>query len=179
MKPRYLSLLAATALATALGGALLPVMAQPMSGPGMMQGQPPNGPSGAMPGGGYGTGPGMMGGYGPGYGMGPGTMGGYGMGPMGMMGMMMGGYGPGYGGMGPGMMGGWAMGMGPFGLLDLKSDQIDKINSIQADLAKKQRSLMQQMLDSRAEAQKRVEAVLTKEQKEQLKRWGGYGMMGY
>jgi len=57
--------------------------------------------------GGYGMGPGMMGGYG--YGMGPGMMGnyGYGMGPG-----MMGGYG-GYG-MGPGMMGGYGgYGMGP------------------------------------------------------------------
>ena len=61
--------------------------------------------------GGYGMGPGMMGGYGGyGYGMGPGMMGGYGgygMGPG-----MMGGYG-GYG-MGPGMMGGYGgYGMGP------------------------------------------------------------------
>jgi hypothetical protein len=61
--------------------------------------------------GGYGMGPGMMGGRGYGYGMGPGMMGGrgygYGMGP-GMMG-------PGYGyGMGPGMMGrGYGYGMGP------------------------------------------------------------------
>jgi Cytochrome C oxidase, cbb3-type, subunit III len=54
--------------------------------------------------GGYGMGPGMMGGYG--YGMGPGMMGGYGygMGPG-----MMGGYGY---GMGPGMMGGYGYGMG-------------------------------------------------------------------
>jgi len=62
-------------------------------GPGMMGGY------------GYGMGPGMMGGYG-GYGMGPGMMGGHGMGP-GMMGYgmhhgMMGSYGC---GMGPGMMG--------------------------------------------------------------------------
>lgn len=45
---------------------------------------------------GYGMGPGMMGGYGPGYGMGPGMMGGYGPG-YGMGPGMMGGYGPGYG----------------------------------------------------------------------------------
>ena len=50
-------------------------------GPGMMGGYGP----------GYGMGPGMMG-YGQGYGMGPGMMGGYGMGPG-----MMGGFGPGYG----------------------------------------------------------------------------------
>ena len=60
---------------------------------------------GSYQGGGYGMGPGMMGGRGYGYGMGPGMMGGqgygygYGMGPG-----MMGGRGFGYG-MGPGMMG--------------------------------------------------------------------------
>jgi len=68
---------------------------------------------GAYQGGGYGMGPGMMGGRGYGYGMGPGMMGGqgygYGMGPG-----MMGGRGYGYG-MGPGMMGGrgYGYGMGP------------------------------------------------------------------
>jgi len=58
---------------------------------------------GSYQGGGYGMGPGMMGGPAYGYGMGPGMMGGrgygYGMGPG-----MMGGRGYGYG-MGPGMMG--------------------------------------------------------------------------
>lgn len=58
---------------------------------------------GSYQGGGYGMGPGMMGGQGYGYGMGPGMMGGrgygYGMGPG-----TMGGQGYGYG-MGPGMMG--------------------------------------------------------------------------
>ena len=76
--------------------------------------QPPQGsqPQQGVTGGyyGYGTGPGMTGGYG------PGMMGGYGygMGP-GMMGPgMMGGYGPGMmGGYGPGMMGGYGSGMGP------------------------------------------------------------------
>ena len=68
---------------------------------------------GAYQGGGYGMGPGMMGGRGYGYGMGPGMMGGqgygYGMGPG-----MMGGRGYGYG-MGHGMMGGqgYGYGMGP------------------------------------------------------------------
>jgi len=55
-------------------------------GPGMMGGY----------GGGYGMGPGMMGGYGGGYGMGPGMMGGYG-GGYGMGPGMMGGYGGWYG----------------------------------------------------------------------------------
>ena len=68
---------------------------------------------GSYQGGGYGMGPGMMGGRGYGYGMGSGMMGGqgygYGMGPG-----MMGGRGYGYG-MGPGMMGGqgYGYGMGP------------------------------------------------------------------
>jgi hypothetical protein len=68
---------------------------------------------GSYQGGGYGMGPGMMGGRGYGYGMGPGMMGGqgygYGMGPG-----MMGGRGYGYG-MGPGMRGGqgYGYGMGP------------------------------------------------------------------
>lgn len=52
-------------------------------------------PYGMGPGGGYGMGPGMMGGYGPGAGMGPGMMDGYGPGA-GMGPGMMGGYG-GYG----------------------------------------------------------------------------------
>jgi len=51
----------------------------------------PYGP-GYGPGPGYGMGPGMMGGYGQGYGMGPGMMGGYGQG-YGMGPGMMGGYG--------------------------------------------------------------------------------------
>jgi Spy/CpxP family protein refolding chaperone len=69
-------------------------------GPGMMGGYGPGyGMGPGMMGGygpGYGMGPGMMGGYGPGYGMGPGMMGGYGPGA-GMGPGMMGGYGPGYG----------------------------------------------------------------------------------
>jgi Spy/CpxP family protein refolding chaperone len=70
--------------ALALAASLLmigPVASQPY-GPGMMGGY----------GGGWGMGPGMMGGYGGGWGMGPGMMGGYG--PGGGMGPgMMGGYG--------------------------------------------------------------------------------------
>ena len=58
---------------------------------------------GSYQGGGYGMGPGMMGGRGYGYGMGPGMMGGRGYG-YGMGHGMMGGQGYGYG-MGPGMMG--------------------------------------------------------------------------
>lgn len=69
-------------------------------GPGMMGGYGPGYGMGPGMMGGYGPGfgmaPGMMGGYGPGYGMGPGMMGGYGQG-YGMGPGMMGGYGPGYG----------------------------------------------------------------------------------
>ena len=71
-------------VAAAAGGASA---ADPRSAPGAKAWDCPYGGPGA----GYGMGPGMMGGYG----MGPGMMGGYGMGPG-----MMGGY-----GMGPGMMG--------------------------------------------------------------------------
>ena len=65
---------------------------------------------GSYQGGGYGMGPGMMGGRGYGYGMGPGMMGGQGYG-YGMGSGMMGGRGYGYG-MGPGMMGGQGYGYG-------------------------------------------------------------------
>ena len=115
------------------------------TGPGMMGGY-----------GGYGMGPGMMGGYGD-YGMGPGMMGGsggYGMGP-GMMGGsggygmgpgMMGGYG-GYG-MGSGMMGGY--GMGPLWMLDLSDAQRAKINAIADSLRKKHWAIMGQIQDDEA-----------------------------
>ena len=112
--------------------------------------------------GGYGMGPGMMGGSGPAQGAGPGMMGGGGYGPgagggygpgmmggygQGMMGPgMMGGYGQGM--MGPGMMGGYGQGMmGPgmmggigYGMLNqlnLTTEQWDKINDVQQDQLKK------------------------------------------
>jgi Spy/CpxP family protein refolding chaperone len=90
----------------------------------------------------YGTGPGMMGGYGPGYGMGPGMTGGYGPGygmGAGMMGPgMMGGY-----GMGPGMMGGFGPGFG-YGM-DLSDEQRAKMSEIQQELAQKHWELMGRM----------------------------------
>lgn len=124
---------------------------------------------------GYGMGPGMMGGYGPGYGpgygMGPGMMGGYGMGPG-----MMRGYGMGYG-MGPGMMGGCGgYGYG-YGALNLTDAQREKIRKIQEDTTRSQWEIMSKMHEAVSQgwqdAQKKIDAVLTKEQREQLKRgWG-------
>ena len=110
-------------------------------------------------------GPGMMGGYGTGPGMtGPGMMGGYGPG----------GYGPGGYGMGPGMMGGY----GGYGGLNLTDEQRAKIDAIQQEASRKQWDLMgkthEQMSALMLDARKRVDAVLTKEQREQLSRgWRG------
>lgn len=149
----------------------------PGYGPGMMYGY----------GGGYPMGPGMMYGYGGGYPMGPGMMYGYGRGYYGMGPGMMWGYGPGYGvGYGPG--------------LDLSDGQRSKIADIQQNLHGKQFALMgkmqqiyargfdpedtaaaqkaykeiaalrQQMFNNALAAHKQVDAVLTKEQREQLQR---------
>jgi Spy/CpxP family protein refolding chaperone len=140
---------------------------------------------------GYGMGPGMMGGgYGPGYGMGQG------MGP-GMMGG--GGYGPGQG-MGPGMMGGgYGPGYAALNLTDEQRKKIDAIQeevwSKQGELmgrmhaqsyrmhdfgkaddaaARKAFDEMatahKQMFETRLEARKRIDAVLTPEQRKQLGR---------
>lgn len=127
--------------------------------------------------------------------MGPGMMGGYGMmGPgMGMMGPgMMGGY-----GMGPGMMGGYT---GIPDLTKEQADKIDKIRDLAkketpltqqlfeerrklqdmyasgADPAtldqayKKTADLERQVFNARADAQKRMNAVLTKQQRERMQR---------
>ena len=140
---------------------------------------------------GYGMGPGMMGGgYGPGYGMGQG------MGP-GMMGG--GGYGPGQG-MGPGMMGGgYGSGYAALNLTDEQRKKIDAIQeevwSKQGELmgrmhaqsyrmhdfgkaddatARKAFDEMaaahKQMFETRLDARKRIDAVLTPEQRKQLGR---------
>jgi Spy/CpxP family protein refolding chaperone len=136
--------------------------------------------------GGYGMGPGMMGGYG-GYGMGPGTMGGYGM------------------GMGPGMMGGYGMGYGMLSQLNLSQEQWTKLGAIQEEARKKNWDLMgkmqeesyklqglltasprdrkaisaqyqkldtlsQQRREIALDTQDKLESVLTKEQREQLQR---------
>lgn len=138
---------------------------------------------------GYGMGPGMMwGGYGMGpgmhgYGMGPG-MHGYGMGPG-----MMGGWGPGWGGYGPRDFAdltpeqrekigriqdetrkkNWEL-MGK--MMDEQARLRDLYDAPKQDSAaisdsyKKIGELQRRMYESSAEAHKRMEAVLTKEQKE-------------
>jgi Spy/CpxP family protein refolding chaperone len=132
---------------------------------------------------GYGMGPGMMGGQGSGYGMGPG---------------MMGGNGPGQG-MGPGMMGGYGQGYAALNLTDEQRKKIDAIQeeiwSKQGALmgrmhaqsfrmhdfgkgddaaARKAFDEMavahKQMFETQLEARKRIDAVLTPEQRKQLGR---------
>ena len=188
--PRHFVRLAACSLALALSGMAAPILAAdpptpPCQGgpgtPGCYGGGP-----GMMGGGGYGMGPGMMGGYGSygGYGMGPsmgpGMMGGYGMGP----GMMMGPY------WGSGLdlsaeqqarinriqdetrKAHWAL-MGEMmnqqaTLRDL--NLAPKRDNAAIDRAYKEfGKLQQKMYDSSVEAQKRMEAVLTKEQQEKLR----------
>jgi hypothetical protein len=158
--------------------------------PPMMRGYGPGSGQGYGPG--YGMGPGMMGGYGPGYGAGPGSMHGYGPGygpgygmGYGMGPGMMGGYGPGYG-MGPGMMwgnggyggcGGYGYGYGP-NALNLTDAQRAKIEKIQSEASRSQWEIMNKMHEAISQgwqdAQKKIDAVLTKEQREQLQRgWRG------
>lgn len=133
---------------------------------------------------GYGMGPGMMGGNGPGQGMGPG---------------MMGGYGPGQG-MGPGMMGGgYGPGYAALKLTDEQRKKIDAIqedvwrkqgelmgamhaqafrmhDSGKADDAAARKAFDEmavahkQMFETGLEARKRIDAVLTPEQRKQLGR---------
>jgi len=172
-------------------------------GSGMMEGYGPGcgmGPGmwGYGPGG-YGMGPGMMHGYGPrGYGMGPGMMGGYGYG---MGHGMMGGYGY---RMGPGMMGGYGSERSnPLKLTDEQRGKIADIQEdvrrkqwalmssmhelrfrgqgAEAPSDAEARKLYQasadlhkQMFENSLAARKRIDAVLTKEQREQLHRgWRG------
>ena len=194
IKPLLFTTLTALSLGAAPLHAQTAAPAESKAAPSDKEKAPPY--AGGGPGGGYGMGPGMMGGYG-----GPGW-GGYGMGP-GMMGG--GGWGPGYG-MGPGMMGGYGMGpgwggYGPQGMPDLSADQRAKIGKIQDETRRKNWALMGQMMDeqaklrdlydapkrdsdaitntykninelqrrvyeSAADAHKRMEGVLSKEQKE-------------
>lgn len=141
---------------------------------------------------GPGSGPGMMWGggpgYGPGYGMGPGMMG-PGYGPMGAA--MMG---PGM--MGPGMMGGWGGGLPA----NLSAEQRTRIAEIQREARTRQWPLMQQMhelmwndgaafdeqaqrrdydrvaalhkqmFETMLDTRKRIDAVLTPQQRDELRR---------
>ncbi len=171
-------------------------------GPGMMGGYGGYGAGPGMMGGygGYGMGPGMMGGYG-GYGMGPGMMGGYGgygMGP-GMMGGY-GGYGMGPGMM-YGYRGNVAGALNltddqrekiakiqeglstkHWELMGKMQEQQFKLRELLAsgkadDAAigkayKRIEELRQQMWTTGADAQKQMDAVLTKSQRDQLQRGG-------
>lgn len=160
-------------------------------GPGMMGGY----------GQGYGPGYGMMGGYGPGFGTGPGMMGGYGQGYGPGYGMM-GGYGPGFGmgpgmmgGYGPGYdlnlsaeqrskiakiqdevrRKHWEL-MGK--MQDEQSKMVELYNADKRDDAalsasnKKIAELQQQMFEQSLSAQKQMDAILTKEQRDSLRRGG-------
>ena len=142
---------------------------------------------------GYGMGPGMMGGYGPGYGMmGPG--GGYGPG-YGMMGPG-GGYGPGYG-----MLGQLNLSSEQLSKInaiheDLAKKQWDYAGRMREEAIKLQglmtaekrdrgainnqykklQDVRQQRFQARLEAQEKIDGVLTKEQKAQLRRFApGWG----
>ncbi|HQS58756.1 MAG: hypothetical protein B7Y56_10750 [Gallionellales bacterium 35-53-114] len=193
------SLLASSLVAASLIGASVAATAAEPRTPNqqMMQGQR----------GGQGYGPGMMGGgYGPGYGMnqgggyGPGMMGG-GMG--GGYGMGMGGMGGGWGvGMGPMYM----LDLTDAQTAQMEKIQTemqkkhrtlmrqmweeqeklgDMYGSDQRDPAmmgktySKMSDYQRQMLEIHTEAENKMNALLTKEQKEQLRRNFGRGMMGY
>jgi Spy/CpxP family protein refolding chaperone len=136
---------------------------------------------------GYGMGPGMMGGYGPGYGMGPGMMGGYGPG-YGMGPGMMGGYGFAYDlNLSAEQRSKinkiqddvrrkhWDL-MGK--IQDEESRMIEQYNAEKRDDAalsagnRKISELRQQMFDTSLEARKQMDAVLSKEQRDKLRRGG-------
>jgi Spy/CpxP family protein refolding chaperone len=134
-------------------------------------------------------GPGMMGGYGPGYGMGPG---------------MMGGYGPGYG-MGPGMMGWgnyrglnlsedqkskitqiqkevrtkqWAVMGEMMDAQDKLQELYDTDKQDSAAINKQYKvieDLRRRMVDNSVDAHNRINSILTKEQREKAREWGGRG----
>ena len=157
-------------------------------GPGMMGGYGGYGP-------GYGMGPGMMGGYG-GYGMGPGMMGGYGgygMGPG-----IMGGYGPGgYGGYGYGVDLSpeqrakiadvqQELGRKQWGLMEKMHEEGGPMyqafgsGAFDEKAARKAFETMaeaqKQMFEASLQMRKKIDAVLTPEQREQMGRgWRGRG----
>jgi len=166
-------------IAAAAIAALFSAAAWAQMGPGMMGGSGP----------GYGMGPGMMGGYGPG-GMGPGMMGGYGPGGMGPG--MMGGYGPGgYGGLNlrdeqrakitaiqqEVSRKQWEL-MGKMHEQSYHMDQFNAPGAVDESVARKAYQVMSDahkaMFETMLESRKRIDAVLTNEQREQLRRnWRG------
>jgi len=181
----------ATAALIAVPALLTPVSAQ-MMGPGYSYG--------------YGMGPGMMGddygydrgygrGYGHGYGMGPGMMGGYGPGGYGMGPGMMGGYGP-YGDNSLKLSDEqrrkisdiqeeawrkqWPLmrSMHELQLRDESADASGKFDDAEArKLYQATADLRKQMFENSLDVRKRIDAVLTKDQREQLRQgWrGGWG----
>jgi Spy/CpxP family protein refolding chaperone len=179
MKRKLIAAAAAVLLGTA-GAALT----QPYGyGPGMMGGYGP----------GYGMGPGMMGGYGPGYGMGPGMMGGYGPG-YGMGPGMMGGFGPGFG------YGADLTDEQRDKIAEIRQELADKHwelmgkmhrqggpmseafgpGPIDEKAARKafdeMAAAQKQMFELSLQARKRIDMVLTPEQREQMRRgWRGRG----
>jgi Spy/CpxP family protein refolding chaperone len=169
---------------TAAIAAILATSAWAQPGPGMMGGMM----GGYGPGDcGYGMGPGMMGGMGPGMmgGMGPGMMGGMGPG-------MMGGYGPrGYYGLKLSdeqrrkiadiLQEQWRKQWALMGSMhELRSKQLGAEESGKFDDAQARKNyqamadLQKQMFENSLETRKRIDAVLTQEQREELKKsWGG------
>ncbi len=200
MKPKVLLITAALAALTPLAGAQPQTPPRdgppPGWGPGMMGGYGPGYGSGYGPGmmGGYGRG-GMMGGYGPGgYGQG------YGPGMMG--GGMMGGYGRG-GMMGLGPLYGLDLNEQQLAKLNQIQDETRRKNwSVMGRLqderaqmrdlfladkrdpaaigkqAMKIADLRRQLLEAQVDAHNRVEALLSKEQKDQLRSLRRGWMMG-
>jgi len=158
-----------------------------MMGSGMASGMMGSGMMGSGMAGGM-MGPGMMGGQGSGYGMGPGMMGGSGRGSG-----MMGGYGPGAD------LNLTAEQRGKISKIqnDARRKQWDLMGKMQdersqmqelysldkrddATLSKSYRAMSElrnQMFDLSLSAQKQIDAVLTQEQRDKLKR-GGQGMHG-
>lgn len=201
MKQRSLLLAAALAAFTTLTGAQpqTPPTDGPLPGygPGMMGGYGPGYGPGMM--GGYGRG-GMMGGYGPGgYGSGYGYGQGYGPGMMG--GGMMGGYGRG-GMMGLGPLYGLDLNEQQLAKLNQIQDEtrrknwnvMGKLQDEQAHMrdlfsadkrdpaaigkqAMKIAELRRQLLEASVEAHNRIEALLSKEQKDQLRSYRRRGWM--
>jgi Spy/CpxP family protein refolding chaperone len=182
MKPKLVVAAVAAILATA---------AWAQVGPGMMGGYGP-GDCGYGPG--YGMGPGMMGGGMGGYGMGSGMMGGYGPGGYGMGPGMMGGNGPGaYFGLKLSdeqqrkiadiqeeqWRKQWALmnSMHELRFKELRAEQSGKADDAEARKTyQAMADLRKQMFENSLDTRKRINSVLTKEQREQLQQgWRGRG----